>query len=77
MELPNKLISKLLGGNYYDMLRSSFFFTSSAIGDISSNAIMRWVSQARNKGRSPSEEILNNIGDSFVVNYLRNIGDDV
>lgn len=74
---PKQVDKQTFGGNYYDMLRSSFFFTSSAIGDISSNAIMRWVSQARNKGRSPSEEILNNIGDSFVVNYLRNIGDDV
>ncbi len=75
--IPKQVKKQTFGGNYYDMLRSSFFFTSSAIGDISSKAIMRWVSQARNSKKCPSEDILKYIGDSFIVNYLRNIDSDV
>lgn len=75
--IPKQVMQQTFGGNYYDMLRSSFFFTSSAIGEIASNRIMRWIGQARSNKKCPSEDVLKNIGDSFIVNYLRHIEDDV
>lgn len=65
------------GANYYDMLRSSFFFTNSPIGDVASKAMKRWIQSAKRNGETPSDEIMKMVGDSFIANYLQNIGDDV
>lgn len=59
------------------MLRSSFFFTNSPIGDVASKAMKRWIQSAKRNGKTPSNEIMKMVGDSFIANYLQNIGDDV
>ena len=65
------------GGNYYDMLRSSFFFNKTAIGDISANAVRKWINEKNETGQKPEKEIMNMVGDPFVVRYLENIEDNV
>ena len=65
------------GGNYYDMLRSSFFFEKTAIGDISAKAVRRWVDKKNKTGEKPEPEIMNMVGDPFVRRYLENIEGDV
>lgn len=75
--VPVKVNKQTFGANYYDMLRSSFFFTDSPIGDVAYNAMKRWIRSAKNNRKTPSDEVMKLVGDSFIANYLRNIGDDV
>lgn len=75
--LPKKVERQTFGSNYYDMLRSSFFFTDSPIGDVASKSIKRWIQGAKRRGKSPSDEILRLVGDSFIAQYLRNMDEDV
>lgn len=65
------------GGNYYDMLRSNFFFDKTAIGDISAKTIRRWIQEKNKTGITPEQEIINMIGDPFVVRYLKDTNSDV
>jgi len=60
------------GGNYYNLLDNSFFFKSTAIGEISSRAIRRWISQKNHSGKVPPEDVLGLVGDPFVKRYLEN-----
>ncbi|TFD99218.1 hypothetical protein E2605_03205 [Dysgonomonas capnocytophagoides] len=69
--------AQTFGGNYYDMLRSSFFFDKTAIGDISARAIRKWIKEKNETGEKPEQEILDMVGDPFVTRYLENIEDDV
>lgn len=72
-----KVDKQTFGANYYDMLRSSFFFTESPIGDVASKAIKRWIQGAKRNGKTPSDEIIKLVGDTFIANYLQHIGEDV
>jgi hypothetical protein len=65
------------GGNYYDMLRTSFFFDKTAIGDISAKAVRKWIKDKNETGQTPEQEIMNMVGDPFVARYLENTEDDV
>lgn len=78
MEGKRQIVKKqTFGGNYYDMLRTSFFFNKTAIGDISALAIRKWINEKNETGQKPDQEIMNMIGDPFVVRYLENTEDDV
>lgn len=70
---PVKVDKQTFGANYYDMLRSSFFFTNSPIGDVAAKAMKRWIQSAQRNGKAPSNEIMRMVGDSFIANYLLNI----
>ena len=74
---PVKVDKQTFGANYYDMLRSSFFFTNSPIGDVAANAMKRWIQSAQRNGKAPSDEIMRMVGDSFIANYLLNIEENV
>jgi len=65
------------GGNYYDMLRTSFFFDKTAIGDISAKAVRKWIKEKNETGQKPEQEIMDMVGDPFVTRYLENTEDDV
>lgn len=65
------------GGNYYDMLRSNFFFDKTAIGDISAKAIREWIQEKNETGIEPEQEIIDMVGDPFVVRYLKYTNNDV
>ncbi len=57
------------GANYYDMLANSFFFESSAIGEIAS----RYISMcAREQNTERLKTLLNYVGDRLIANYLYN-----
>ena len=66
-ELRNK---QTFGGNYYNMLKGSFFFRDSAIGEVSSNIIRQWVEDKKQTGDIPSREILDMVGDPFIKRFL-------
>lgn len=74
---PVKVDKLTFGANYYDMLRSSFFFTNSPIGDVAAKAMKSWIQNAQRNGKTPSAEIMRMVGDSFIVNYLQNIEENV
>lgn len=74
---PVKVDKQTFGANYYDMLRSSFFFTNSPIGDVAAKAMKRWIQSAQRNGKAPSDEIMRMVGDSFIANYLLNIEENV
>lgn len=74
---PVMVDKQTFGANYYDMLRSSFFFTKSPIGDVAAKAMKRWIQSAKRNGKAPSAEIMRMIGDSFIANYLQNIDENV
>ena len=65
------------GGNYYDMLRTSFFFDKAAIGDISARALKRWISDKKTTGKKPEQEIIDMVGDPFIRRYLENSENNV
>lgn len=44
---------------------------------MASKAMKRWIQSAKRNGKAPSDEIMKMVGDSFIANYLQNIGDDV
>lgn len=64
------------GGNYYDMLQSSFFFDKNAIGDVAARTYRSLVKDKK-KGEELSKESLNVVGDSFVKSYLKMNDNDV
>lgn len=74
---PVRVDKQTFGANYYDMLRSSFFFANSPIGDVAAKAMKRWIQSAQRNGKTPSAEIMRMVGDSFIANYLQNIGENV
>lgn len=74
---PVKVEKQTFGANYYDMLRSSFFFTSSPIGDVAAKAMKRWILSAKRNDKTPSAEIMRMVGDPFIANYLQNLEDNV
>lgn len=59
------------GGNYYDMLKSSFFFEKSAIGDVAARTYSTLIKEKNEKGAISNEAYLNMVGDSFVKAYLK------
>lgn len=65
------------GGNYYDMLRTSFFFDKTAIGDISAKAVRKWINEKNETGQKPEQEIMDMVGDPFVTRYLENTENNV
>ena len=78
MEGKRQIVNKqTFGGNYYDMLRTSFFFDKTAIGDISAKAVRKWISEKNETGKTPEKEIMNMVGDPFVTRYLKNTEDNV
>lgn len=74
---PVRVDKQTFGANYYDMLRSSFFFTNSPIGDVAAKAMKRWIQSAQRNGKTPSAQIMRMVGDSFIANYLQNIEENV
>lgn len=64
--------AQTFGGNYYDLLDNSFFFRTTAIGEISSKAIKRWIQKndSADYGLLPYE-VMEMIGDPFVKRYLQ------
>lgn len=69
--LREEVMEQTFGGNYYDLLDNSFFFRTTAIGEISSKAIRRWVSQHDHQNIKHSDEIMNMVGDPYVKRYLQ------
>lgn len=67
-----KVKEQTFGGNYYDLLDNSFFFRETAIGEISSRAMRRWIrkNDSADYGELP-EEVMGMIGDPFVKRYLQ------
>lgn len=65
-----KVEKQTFGGNYYDMLKGSFFFEKSSIGDISSSYIRKWVKKKKQTGQTPPEDVLSMIGDPFIKRFL-------
>lgn len=59
------------GGNYYNMLKGSFFFRDSAIGEIASDFIRKMVTEKKRTGEIPSREILDMVGDPFIRRFLK------
>ena len=67
---PVKVNKQTFGGNYYNMLKGSFFFRDSAIGEVSSNNIRQWVAEKKQTGEIPSREVLDLVGDPFIKRFL-------
>lgn len=66
-----KRVSKqTFGGNYYNMLKGSFFFRESAIGAVASSNIRSWIDQKKYSGEVPSKELLDLVGDPFIKRFL-------
>lgn len=67
-----KVTSQTFGGNYYDLLDNSFFFRTTAIGEISARATRRWIrkNDSENQGKL-SAEVMSMVGDPFVKRYLQ------
>lgn len=74
---PQIVKKQTFGGNYYDMLRTSFFFDKTAIGDISAKAVRKWINEKNETGQKPEQEIMDMVGDPFVTRYLENTEDNV
>lgn len=62
--------AQTFGANYYDLLANSFFFANTAIGEISSKALRRWIRNTEHSKVMPNQEVMNMIGDTFVKRYL-------
>lgn len=62
--------AQTFGANYYDLLDNSFFFTNTAIGEISSKALRRWIKNVEHIGKLPDDEVMDKIGDTFVKRYM-------
>lgn len=67
--IPQKVTQQTFGGNYYDLLKSSFFFESSAIGDVAANTLNDWIKRS-NMGELIAAEILPLVGDDLIRSYL-------
>lgn len=65
------------GGNYYNMLKGSFFFRESAIGEVASSNIRKWVEKKRIIGEVPSNELLDLVGDPFIRRFLEQPKEDL
>jgi len=63
--------AQTFGGNYYDLLDNSFFFQTTAIGEISARAMRRWIKRHDENLRPVSEEEMAMVGDPFVRDYLK------
>ena len=63
--------AQTFGGNYYDLLDNSFFFQTTAIGEISARATRRWIKRHDENIRSVTEEEMAMVGDPFVRDYLK------
>ena len=59
------------GGNYYDLLDSSFFFDKTAIGEVSARALRRWIHYTRTHHELPPGDAMKMIGDPFILRYLK------
>lgn len=68
--VPEESVGQSFGGNYYDMLKSSFFFESSAIGDVATRTIKMAIHK-KNRGEPVGDEIINMIGDETIRAYLK------
>lgn len=64
-----KVTRQTFGGNYYNMLKGSFFFKTSAIGDVASSNIRSWIDQKKS-GIMPSKDLLELVGDPFIRRFL-------
>ena len=67
---PVKVNEQTFGGNYYNMLKGSFFFRDSAIGEISSDYYKKWIEAKNTPGHRLDDEVLGLVGDPFVKRYL-------
>lgn len=65
-----KVTQQTFGGNYYEILKSSFFFTESAIGDISSRNIKNWIEEKKTSQKPAEKEIMDLVGDPYINKYL-------
>ena len=63
--------AQTFGGNYYDLLDNSFFFQTTAIGEISARATRRWIKRHDENLRPVTEEEMAMVGDPFVRDYLK------
>lgn len=72
-----EVAEQTFGGNFYDMLKSSFFFDKNAIGDVAARTYSNLIKEKNKKGVKPSEEYLKMVGDSFVRAYLKLSNHDV
>lgn len=66
-----KVKAQTFGGNYYDLLDNSFFFQTTAIGEISARAIRRWIKRHDENLKTVTEEEMGMVGDPFVRDYLK------
>lgn len=57
------------GGNYYEMLRSSFFFENSAIGEVSSRFMSQLIDKKKAR-KEISEEDIKKVGDPYIKAFL-------
>lgn len=67
---PVRVHKQTFGGNYYNMLKGSFFFRDSAIGEVSSNFIRQRVAEKKQTGIIPPRETLDMVGDPFIRRFL-------
>lgn len=63
--------AQTFGGNYYELLDNSFFFQTTAIGEISARATRRWIKRHDENLRPVTEEEMAMVGDPFVRDYLK------
>lgn len=66
-----KVDAQTFGGNYYDLLDNSFFFQTTAIGEISARATRRWIKRHDEQQRPVTEEEMGMVGDPFIRDYLK------
>lgn len=67
---PVRVKKQTFGGNYYNMLKGSFFFRDSAVGEVASNFIRQKVAEKKQTGVIPPREILDMVGDPFIRRFL-------
>lgn len=67
---PVRVNKQTFGGNYYNMLKGSFFFRDSAVGEVASNFIRQRVVEKKQTGVIPPREILDMVGDPFIRRFL-------
>lgn len=66
-----KVDAQTFGGNYYDLLDNSFFFQTTAIGEVSARATRRWIKRHDEQQRPVTEEEMGMVGDPFIRDYLK------
>ncbi|MDE7413178.1 MAG: AAA family ATPase [Muribaculaceae bacterium] len=64
-----KVSEETFGANYYDLLNNSFFFSKSAVGEVSTNFIKELTENTKKK---QVHNLLEYVGDQMIKGYIKN-----